>query len=107
MYKELRLLGRTTVIVTSLTGGARPAGKEDLTKPAIDGAATLRLPWIAWGAGIKPGHAIQQLVSIIDTGATVLRTLNLETHTEWDSRPVEEIFTAPRTAAVPAGNRAY
>ena len=107
IYRELGLLDRTTVIVTSLTGGARPAGKEDLTKPAIDDAATLRLPWIAWGAGIKPGHAIKQPVSIIDTGATVLRTLNLETHTEWDSRPVEEIFTAPRTAAVPAGNRAY
>jgi hypothetical protein len=34
-------------------------------------------------------------VSIIDTGATVMRTLGLETHTEWDSRPVEEIFKAP------------
>ena len=106
IYKELGLLGRTTVIVTSLTGGAGLAGKEDLTKPSINGAATPRLPWIAWGAGIKPGHAIKQPVSIIDTGATVLRTLNLETHTEWDSHPVEEIFTAPRTAVVPAGNHA-
>jgi hypothetical protein len=38
-------------------------------------------------------------VSIIDTGATVMRMLGLETHTEWESKAVEEIF---QTAAVPA-----
>jgi hypothetical protein len=34
-------------------------------------------------------------VSIIDTGATVMRLLGLETYTEWESRPVEEIFRVP------------
>jgi len=31
-------------------------------------------------------------VSIIDTGATVMKILRLETHTEWESKAVEEIF---------------
>ncbi|MGH7228430.1 MAG: hypothetical protein ACREIH_04370, partial [Nitrospiraceae bacterium] len=54
--------------------------------------------WIAWGAGIKAGKVIQQPVSILDTGATVLRALGLETHTEWESRVVEEIFVGPPSA---------
>jgi len=104
LYKELGLLSRTTVIVTGLSGGAGQAGKEGPSAQALNGAANPRLPWIAWGAGIKAGHSITQPVSIIDTGATVLRTLNLDTYTEWDSRAVEEIFTAPRTAALGVGD---
>ena len=65
---------------------------------SADGAGVPHVPWIAWGAGIKAGHAIKQPVSILDTGATVLRTLGLETYTEWESHAVEEIFNAPRPA---------
>ncbi len=113
LYKELGLLGRTTVIVTGLSGAAGPAGKADsggqngAARLADQSAATPRLPWIAWGAGIKAGYSIKQPVSIIDTGATVLRTLNLETHTEWESHAVEEIFKVPRTAAVSGGDHAH
>jgi hypothetical protein len=52
---------------------------------------------------VKAGHVIAQSVSIIDTGATVLRTLGLDTYTEWESRPVEEIFVAAQ-ATHPGGN---
>jgi len=38
-------------------------------------------------------------VSIIDTGATVMRALGLTTYTEWESHPVEEIFKTAFTAA--------
>jgi hypothetical protein len=95
IYKELGLLGRTTVMVTSLSGmGERkPGGNGQQAASDLP-----RVPWIASGAGIKAGHVIKQPVSILDTGATVLRTLGLETHTEWDSRSVEEIFRAPRPA---------
>lgn len=106
LYKELGLLNRTTVIVTGLSGAAGPPGKDGGAKPADQAAAAPRLPWIAWGAGIKAGYSIKQPVSIIDTGATVLRTLNLDTHTEWESRAVEEIFKTPRTAAVGGGDHA-
>jgi arylsulfatase A-like enzyme len=81
LYKDLGMLDRTVVIVTALNG------------PAPQSAT--RVPWVAWGAGIKNRYAITQPVSIMDTGATVLRTLGLETHVEWDSHAVEEIFTSP------------
>ncbi len=102
MYKDLGLLTRTTVFVTVVnsdeTGKANGASKEA-------GTGLPQIPWIAWGAGIKAGYAIKAPVSIIDTGATVLRTLGLETYTEWESRAVEEIFTAPRMAAAEDGAR--
>jgi hypothetical protein len=95
LYKELGLFNRTTILVTSLndmgTGQANDNGQQTAPAPHV--------LWLASGAGIKAGHTITQPVSILDTGATVLRTLGLETYTEWDSHPVEEIFRSPRTAA--------
>ena len=32
--------------------------------------------------------------SIMDTGGTVMEALGLETHTEWQSQPIKEIFVA-------------
>ncbi|ALA59375.1 alkaline phosphatase family protein [Nitrospira moscoviensis] len=103
LFKEHGLLARTTVFVTALsgTGAAIPV--------AVNGQPTTGsslVPWIASGAGIKAGHIIRQPVSILDTGATVMRTLGLETHTEWDSRVVEEVFRNTGTvAAVSAKGR--
>jgi hypothetical protein len=93
IYRDLDLLARTTVMVTSLSGKGEP-------KPGKNGAPTdlPRVPWIASGAGIKAGHVIKQPVSILDTAATVLQALGLETHTEWNSRAVDEIFRTPRPA---------
>jgi predicted AlkP superfamily pyrophosphatase or phosphodiesterase len=101
LYKELGLLSKTTIMVTGLSGyGA--------TAPPASGHpadATLRaLPWIAYGPGIKAGHVIGQPVSILDTGATVMRAFGLDTHMEWDSRAIEDIFVSPRVVqAIPAG----
>jgi hypothetical protein len=53
-------------------------------------------------SGLNTG--IHQPVSILDTGATVMRTLGLQTHTEWESRPVEEIFQFAFIAAAPNSN---
>ncbi len=84
IYREHGLLKRTTVFVTSLSGTGATQGQSTTTSSLV--------PWIASGVGIKAGHTIHQPVSIVDTGATVLRAFRLETHTEWDSRVVEEIF---------------
>lgn len=94
LYKELGLLERTTIMVTALssTEASKKSGENSQTKDHLP-----RVPWIASGVGIKAGHVIKQPVSILDTGATVLRVLGLETHTEWDSRPIEEIFQTSRT----------
>lgn len=95
LYKELGLLERTTVMVTSLSTVGETLSNED---PGQLKSEPPHVLWLVSGAGIKSGHVIGQPVSILDTGATVLRTLGLETHTEWESKPVEEIFRAPRTA---------
>ncbi|MGZ8422482.1 MAG: alkaline phosphatase family protein, partial [Nitrospira sp.] len=84
IYREHGLLKRTTVFVTSLSGTGATQGQST--------TASSLVPWIASGVGIKAGHTIHQPVSFVDTGATVLRAFRLETHTEWDSRVVEEIF---------------
>lgn len=92
LYKEKDLITRTTIFVTSLSAEGSDPGVEK-----ANGTIPM-LPWIASGVGIKPGYAIHQPVSILDTGATVMRTLGLSTHVEWESRSVEEIFrTAPVT----------
>lgn len=91
LFKEYKLLDRTTVVVTALSGPGTDPGAD---APTTDSPV---VPWIASGVGIKHGQVIHQPVSIIDTGATVMRILGLETHTEWDSKAVEEIF---QTAAV-------
>jgi arylsulfatase A-like enzyme len=91
LYRELGLLKRTTVFVTSLSA----KGEASISAGEVQGdqsGEAARIPWIASGVGIKKGHSISQPVSIIDTGATVMRALGLETHTEWDSHAVEEIF---------------
>ncbi|MBM4119938.1 MAG: alkaline phosphatase family protein [Nitrospira sp.] len=86
IYKQYKLLDDTMVIVTALNGmGAAPAN-----------GALPQVPWIVSGANVKAGHTIAGPVSIMDTGATVMRAFGLETHTEWQSRAIEEIFRAPR-----------
>ncbi|HSN03863.1 MAG TPA: alkaline phosphatase [Nitrospira sp.] len=98
IFKDHGLLARTTVFVTSLNGTGAAQGES--------ATASSPVPWIASGAGIKNGHAIRQPVSIVDTGATVLRAFRLETHTEWDSHAVEEIFRdAPGVATTSAKGR--
>ncbi len=77
VYRAHGLLAETAIVITSLSGSA---------------ASQATVPWIAAGPGIKPGYTVRAPVSIIDTGATVMRILGLRTHTEWDSRPVDEIF---------------
>jgi len=93
IYREQGLIKRTTVFVTSLSTEGRDASQEQ-----ADSAVPM-VPWIASGVGIKPGYVIHQPVSILDTGATVMRTLGLQTHTEWESHAVEEIFQAAFSAA--------
>jgi Type I phosphodiesterase / nucleotide pyrophosphatase len=98
IYKAEGLIQRTTIFVTSLSAEGADASGEQASNAAPV------LPWIASGVGIKHGHAIHQPVSILDTGATVMRTLGLQTHTEWESRPVEEIFQFAFVAAAPNSN---
>ena len=95
LFQEYSLSGRTAVVVTALSGKGTDPGAE---APTTDSPV---VPWIVSGTGIKHGQLIRQPVSIMDTGATVMKILKLETHTEWESRAVEEIFeTAAATPTV-------
>ncbi len=100
LFKHYNLLDRTTVLVTALSSKGNDAGGE------VTQAETAAVPWIVSGAGIARGQVIRQPVSIIDTGATVMRMLQLETHTEWDSKVIEEIFhTNTATHPVPRAKK--
>ncbi|UVT16457.1 MAG: alkaline phosphatase family protein [Nitrospira sp.] len=100
LFKEYSILDRTAVLVTALSEKGTDPGAE---APATNSPV---VPWIVSGAGIKQGKIIRQPVSIIDTGATVMRILGLQTHTEWDSKAVEEIFqTAAATPSVPRAKK--
>jgi hypothetical protein len=100
LFTHHKLFDRTTVLVTAISGkGSDPGGETPTSETPV-------VPWIVSGAGIKRGQTIHQPVSIIDTGATVMRILKLETHTEWDSRVVEEIFqTAAAQNTVPRAKK--
>ncbi len=91
IYRAHGLLDRSTIFVTALSGTGGAQGPST--------SVSSRVPWIASGVGIKAGYAIQQPVSIVDTGATVLRSFGLDTHTEWDSRVVEEVFRETRAGS--------
>lgn len=100
MFKDHGLSNRTTVLVTALSGPGTDLSGEEATTTGIP-----TVPWIASGVGIKHGQVIRQPVSIIDTGATVMRILGLETHTEWESKAVEEIFQAAAVEPAAAASR--
>ncbi|MCE3223995.1 MAG: uncharacterized protein K0S58_2175 [Nitrospira sp.] len=98
LYRELGLIKRTTIFATSLSA----VGETQFSAGEVSGAQANNVPmvpWIASGVGIKAGYTIRQPVSIIDTGATVMRALGLTTYTEWESQPVEEIFKTAFSAA--------
>lgn len=91
LYHEFGALTTTMVVVI----GLNPANHGSTEGPGFTTGAfnsSMTVPFIAWGANIKSGHHIKSPVSILDTSATVLQALGLETHTEWDSHAIEEIF---------------
>lgn len=96
-YKEHGVLDKTMMIITGLNSGPLRT-TQDGAKPVSATVATPELdatiPWIAWGANIKSNHPITQSVSLLDTGATIMYALGLETHTEWDSHAINDIFQA-------------
>jgi hypothetical protein len=72
----------TTLIVTSDHGGTPKdvcqarKGKDNCGHGAND-ADNRRVPWVAVGPGIKPGHQIQAPVRLVDTAPTILRILGI------------------------------
>lgn len=90
-YQEIGALDHTMFIVTGLhSGPVHPPSKKVKKGETVELDATV--PWIASGANIKRHHTISQPVSLLDTGATIMYALGLETHMEWESQAMKEIF---------------
>lgn len=88
LYQKYGVLDKTMVMVIGLKGAETPQASN--TKMAASRQSPI--PWLAWGVNVKPGYTISDQVSIMDVGATVLEALGLETHTEWESRALTDIF---------------
>jgi arylsulfatase A-like enzyme len=52
----------------------------------------MTIPWIAWGAGVKPGVEIKDPISTCDTAATALWLLDVAVPKDWDGKPVVSAF---------------
>ena len=97
LYDRHKVLDQTMVIVTGLNGQEMDKSGHENGSSGSSHKQDHSVPWIAWGANVKTGHQIQAPVSIMDTGATVMEALGLETHTEWQSKAIKEIFvTTPK-----------
>ena len=100
LYRELGLLDSTIVFVTSISqSGASNFGSpaDENVEKETNKKGPPEVLWMASGPGVKKGHRLAGPISIMDTGATVMRALGLHTHTEWESRAVEDLFVI-RTA---------
>ena len=81
------IAGSSTFILSADHGGH---GKGHGTNLPVD----MTIPWVAWGAGVKPGFAIQKPVTTYDTAATALWLLEVPVPASWDGHPVESAFVS-------------
>ncbi len=92
LYREYEVLQETMVIIVGLNGSGTPVFEKNGRVEISQGSEREKVPWIAWGASVRPGYVVTRSISIQDTSATVLRALGLTTHTEWNSHAINEIF---------------
>jgi arylsulfatase A-like enzyme len=57
-----------------------------------DDPRDVTIPWIAWGAGVKPGLLAESSVRTMDTAATVLWLLAVDRPADWAGTPVTQAF---------------
>jgi arylsulfatase A-like enzyme len=84
-----------TIVVTADHGGhARTHGSASTDDRLI--------PWIAYGAGVRPNSELMPGIRTFDTAATVLWALGVPVPEEWAGRPVVSAFEARRPVPVTA-----
>lgn len=76
----------STLLIISADHGGHGFGHGD------DSPVDRTIPWLAVGPGIQPGVTLTDPINIYDTAATALAALKLPIPTQWDGRPVREIF---------------
>jgi predicted AlkP superfamily pyrophosphatase or phosphodiesterase len=75
----------TTVIIQSDHGGHDTTHGEDIPED-------MTIPWMIAGPGVRPHHALQQPVSLLDTAPTIAHRLGVTAPRAWEGRVVEEAF---------------
>ena len=84
--------GNYTVIVTADHGGHdRDHGSNDPRDTTI--------PWIAWGKGVLAGTMLPEGIKTMDTAATALWLLGVQTPVDWVGSPVRGAVSSPTLAA--------
>jgi predicted AlkP superfamily pyrophosphatase or phosphodiesterase len=84
--------GNYTVIVTADHGGHdKDHGSSDPRDTTI--------PWIAWGKGVQPGITLPSGIQTMDTAATALWMLGIQTPLEWVGQPVRGALSSTTVAA--------
>jgi predicted AlkP superfamily pyrophosphatase or phosphodiesterase len=58
----------------------------------VDRPEDMTIPWIAWGAGVRRGHALTNEITMPDTAATIAWLLDLKLPTNTIGRPVRVAF---------------
>lgn len=58
----------------------------------VDRPPDMTIPWIAWGAGVKRGHALTSPVTLPDTAATIAWLWGFPMPTNTIGKPVREAF---------------
>jgi len=63
-----------------------------------DSPEDVNIPWVAWGAGVKPGTSLTAPVTTYDTAATALYALGIALPDFFDGKPVLSAFQASPVA---------
>ena len=93
--KQAGIAENTVILISADHGGHEKGHGENIPDD-------MNIPWVAWGAGVKKGHAIQRLVTTYDTAATALWLLGVPIPESFDGKPVKEAFEAmPEPAVTP------
>ncbi|MBI3170669.1 MAG: alkaline phosphatase family protein [Chloroflexi bacterium] len=85
------LLSETLFIITADHGGHATTHGSSLYED-------MTIPWVAFGAGIKPA-ALTSSITTIDTASTAAFALGLDIPAEWDGVPMYEAFGLPMEKA--------
>lgn len=83
--RQAGIEGQSTFILSADHGG------HDKTHGS-NSPADMTIPWITWGAAVRPNFSINSAVNTCDTAATALWLLDVPVPAGWDGKPVTGAF---------------
>lgn len=83
--KDAGIMDETVVLISADHGGIDKGHGGDSLKE-------LEIPWIVYGAGVKPNNDLSESIMTYDTAATIAWIFGLKTPQVWTGRPVRAAF---------------